>query len=222
MFMKTSTQLPLDLRYYGGHRKGAGRPKTLPDELTHLPRVQINSRVPMHITIKLREGVPGLREPKFLYAFARAIRRAARKGLRVQHFSIQSNHLHLIAEADSNSALRIGMCSLLASITWALRKIFQYWGDVFTSRYHINPIRVPRLMRNVLKYVLFNYEHHCGVATFADVYSSVFSFDGARLLIGREQIGVRPRWQSVIDESLSAPGSWMQRVGWRKLRSGLK
>ena len=207
--MKNEKQLQFNFRSHGGSREGAGRPKLLIDELSHTARPLVDARVPMHITIKLRQGTPGLREPKFLYAFSKAVKRAASKGLRIQQFSIQSNHLHLVAEVDDNSSLRTGMCSLLASVIWALRKIYGYWGAVFVSRYHVNPIRVPQLMKHVLKYVLFNRDHHCGPAAFSDVYSSVFAFHYARVLVGREPIGVRPRWQPLIEASLSEAQSWM-------------
>jgi len=48
---------------WGGPRKGAGRKPNGPRAgVSHLSRAPLASRYPVHVTMRLRDGLPGLRE----------------------------------------------------------------------------------------------------------------------------------------------------------------
>ena len=202
---------------HGGSRKGAGRKKSIANEPEHTRRESIDEKTAMHISFKLIRQAPCLRTPGFMKAFARILFNAKLKGLRVQHYTIESNHIHLIAEATDNRSLSCGMMSLTASITWALRRIFMYHGKVFTERYHLHALRNPTEMRNSLRYVLFNHARHTGSAFFADAYSSIFAFADAHVFINGS-VGKKPPWFELIARNLTESRSWMQRCGWRKAK----
>jgi REP element-mobilizing transposase RayT len=71
--------------------------------------------------VRLREGLPTLRRKETRDAVARAFAAGRdRFGFRLTQFSLQSNHLHLIAEACDRQALSLGMQGLLVRVARAL------------------------------------------------------------------------------------------------------
>ena len=130
-------QTELPFRQHGGARKGAGR-KAKGDRagVAHRQRSALAMRHPAHVTLKLRPGLPPLRRREeraaILAAFARG---KDRFGFRLAHFTIQNDHLHLIAEAADRVALRRGLQGLAIRIARALNKLWQRRGKVFADRY---------------------------------------------------------------------------------------
>ena len=214
--MAKETQLAFQFLHHGGFRKKSGRKRRNENDPVHRKRVHVDAKTPAHVTLKLIEQVPNLRTPRFIREFARAVKRAQHFGLCVQHFTIESNHIHFIAETDSNLEMSRALISLKTSIAWALRKIFMFHGRVFVGRYHMRAIRTPTEMRRLLKYVLFNHAHHCKTEVFAGVYSSVFAFAQAEMLVMKQLKGRPPYWQAEIKNCLSDARSWMQAKGWMR------
>ena len=69
---------------------------------------------PVHVTMRLREGLPSMREPVLFRELRRRIADANRSPklrdvFRVVHFSVQDNHVHMIVEAHDPSALSRGV-----------------------------------------------------------------------------------------------------------------
>ena len=83
-------------------KKGAGRPKKGKyASQRHKVRPEITRHQPLLITARIQRGSASLRRGKIYQAIRRALRRAiGRADFRVVHFSIQANHLHMVAEAD--------------------------------------------------------------------------------------------------------------------------
>ena len=76
-----------------------------------MQRERLSRHHPVHVTVRLRPGLPSLRRAGLLHvlemAFARSNERVAEHGLRIVHFAILSNHVHLIVEArDARSLSR--------------------------------------------------------------------------------------------------------------------
>ena len=218
--MARETQLAFTFRSHGGFRKKAGRKRRNESDPIHRKREPVDAKTPVHVTLKFIRQVPNLRTPKFIREFARAIKRAQSFGLRVQHFALESNHIHFIAEADSNHDITKGLISLKTSIAWAFKRIFLFHGRIFVGRYHMRALRTPTEMRRVLRYVLFNHAHHCKTEDFADVYSTVFAFRAVDVLIGKQLIGRPAYWQTEIANCLAEARSWMQAKGWMRGLSG--
>src|SRR5690242_13982764 len=114
-------QLRLPLKSWGGKRRGAGRPTAgARAGVSHLRRPDVAHRHPVHVTLRLREGLGYLRGWRRRQAIEDALREAkARFGLRIVHYSIQGMHLHLLVEVDDRKALTRGIQGL--SIRIALR-----------------------------------------------------------------------------------------------------
>ncbi|MGE3760999.1 MAG: transposase, partial [Kofleriaceae bacterium] len=86
-----------------------------------------------------------------------ALRAGERDTFRVVHVSIQSNHLHLLIEAEDAEAIARGMQRFQSMAARALNKVLGRKGKVFAYRYHRVDITTPRQMRCALAYVLNNW-----------------------------------------------------------------
>ncbi len=137
---------------HGGRRPGAGRPRRHSAGVAHAKREVVSARTPVHINFKL---FAGLRNKESLRCLRRALTRARSHGLRVLHYSVQSNHVHLIAEAKDNSVLTRSMRALTISYSKGLGR-----GRLQIERYHLRVLRSVREARNAILYVLFNQQRH--------------------------------------------------------------
>ena len=217
-------QLTLDaVRYHsgrGGPRHGAGRPRGTRPRVLHRPRQRIVARVPVHVTIRLRGGIPTLRQPRFVRRFRTSLGEACiRHGFRVVHYSIQRDHVHLLIEAQNNRSIACGMKSVGARIGKLANRLFQRSGKVLDGRYHLRPLRTPLEVRRALRYVLLNHRHHaaqrrgrhrsndCAPAA-PDPASSGRWFDGWRS-------ATAPPKSADVREVATAR-TWLLQIGWRR------
>ena len=75
----------------------------------HRRRDRLEARIPQHVTIRLRRGLPSLRQPRFVRLFRVSLSQACvRHGFRVVHYSIQRDHVHLLIEAQDNVSISCG------------------------------------------------------------------------------------------------------------------
>ena len=202
-------QLELWTNRRGGKRKGAGR-KSADGEhrLRHVKRAKFNKSQPLHITIKLVKGLPSLRRNAEHGVVRGALADSReRYGMRLVHFTIQRDHLHLIVEAPNREAVTRGMQSFLVRLTKRLNKLWNRSGAILRERYHDEVIKTPKQMRNVLRYVLQNHRHH-GIATPfpVDPLSSAFAFDG-----WKDAPFPRASLPTVV-----TPSGWLLTTGWQK------
>jgi len=155
-------QLVMKLPIRGGKRKGAGRkPKGEKAGVSHLRRPQFPARHPVHVTMRMRPGVGFLRGFSRKRAIEDALRAAKERfGVRVVHYSIQGNHLHLIVEADDPSAFSRAMQGLAIRLARSLNRLARRTGKVFTDRFHSFVLKSLRQVANAVRYVLENVRHH--------------------------------------------------------------
>ena len=167
----------------GGKRAGAGRPRKLPGRVPHAPRARLSRHRPVHVTLRLRSGLPRLRRRDEYRALRRAFDGGRERfGFRLIQYSVQADHLHLIAEADGERSLARGIQGLSVRIARALNRLWRRRGKLFLERYHAHVLRTPLEVRRALVYVLQNARKHGGwlVRGAPDPYSSAGSFDGWR------------------------------------------
>src|SRR4249920_711182 len=199
---------------WGGKRRGAGRkPKGERAGVSHAKRPALASRYPVLVTMRLCAGLPSLRYNDSHAVLMSAFESGTRESFRVIEYSIQSNHLHLIVEAEDEGALGRGMIGLTVRIARGLNKLWGRRGSVFSDRYHARILRTPREVRNALVYVLMNArKHNAWRVLRADPYSSGAWFEG---------------WSSSASEHaapsnlaqsrsrfLARPRTWLLSVGW--------
>jgi len=209
---------------WGGRRENAGR-KNNTKTVNHMRRPTISLNRPMHITMRLKKDLPNLRQKRTLAAFARRVHRAKDFGLHVLHFSLQSNHLHMIVEATTRRQLANGLRSLGGSFGKYLRRRKGGTGAIFHGRYHLRVITSARQMRNTLRYVLLNHAKHQRMIEHLDFFSSGFLFKNWRKLLGGKLntiiateikiIGERNLPHDLWQACVSPPRSWIARYGWQ-------
>jgi REP element-mobilizing transposase RayT len=202
---------------WGGKRRGAGR-KNKTGLVNHAKREHVDLKKPLHITIALKKDTVNLRTRETLEAFRKAVGEARVFGLYVIHFSLQSNHLHMIVEAKNSEALGRGMKSFGARLGKSLRKIIGGRGSVFAGRYDLNVLKSPTEMKHALAYVLLNASKHFKLIEHIDDFSSGYAFKEWRALMGRKMNNLMREQLSltkVFFEELSEPRSWLCREGWK-------
>jgi REP element-mobilizing transposase RayT len=134
----------------------------------------------------------------------------SRDGFRITDWSVQGDHIHLIAEAQDNPALARGVQGFCVRVARGLNGLLERRGPVFVDRYHARILATPREVRNCVAYVLQNARHH-GVALGKgqpDPCSSWQSFDGWRTLPVAARDGE--------PVATAPPRTWLRRVGWRR------
>jgi len=156
---------------WGGKRAGAGRKRVLPGKtrIAHRKREVVPARVPAHVTMRIERGLPTLRTRRVFTALARAFWGAQGKfGMRLVHFSVQSNHMHLIVEGVNGTAMK----GLGVRVARGLNRVLGRSGRVIEDHYHAHALRTPAEVRNAVRYVRRNHEKHTGVVG-VDEFSSV-------------------------------------------------
>jgi REP element-mobilizing transposase RayT len=159
---RATNQLPLGFPEWGGARPGAGRkPSGERPRNRHAARSRFPARHPVHVTLRLAHGLPSLRSTRAHRVLAEALARGAeRPCFRIVEYSAQSNHLHLVCEADGREHLARGIQGLCVRIARSLNRLWGRGGRVFDERYHDHVLRTPREVRNALAYVLTNARRH--------------------------------------------------------------
>ncbi|TAJ11772.1 MAG: hypothetical protein EPO68_14185, partial [Planctomycetota bacterium] len=176
------SELPFAASGWGGRRRGAGRkPKGERALHPHVRRPERNSRHPLHVTSRIHGGLPSLRQARAHALLLSTLRAGADQfGFRLVEFSVQSNHLHLIVEADDRIALTRGTRALLVRLARNLNRLWCRRGAVFADRYHAHELKSPAEVRRALAYVLHNARRHGALGAGIDPFSSGPWFDGFR------------------------------------------
>ena len=186
-----------------------------------------SSKHPLHITLRLREGLPNLRTRKGAQIVKNAIEGSQRSGIRVVHFSILSNHLHLFVECKDRQALYNSMKSFTARLgihlrRWANKNTIGYfdkkgWG-IFRGRYDVPVLKTAQEVKNGLKYVLLNPAKRFKKAPYIDKFSSAVLFQDWKRLLG-QKLSRPPQTKTLsrrLNSFLSPPKLWLSRSGWMR------
>jgi putative transposase len=211
---------------HGGRRAGAGRKsnraKGLRSRVPHGRRSALTRHTPVHVTLRVVPEVGRLRR---LDCY-RAVRGAMAKmfvrleSFRICQVSIQSNHVHLIVEANDRDALSRGMTGFQVSAARRLNAALgrrlgvRRRGSVFADRYHDEPLTSPTQVRNALVYVINNWRRHGedrGSHLPLDPFATGRTFDGFA-----EHRQPLPWGPSDEPLPIAFPTSWLLSTGWRK------
>jgi REP-associated tyrosine transposase len=196
---------------WGGVRKGAG-PKPRGDRpcVSHRTRDGLERRLPAQVTLRVKQGLRSLRGLReFAVLRGAMVAGCEREGFRLVHFSVQSNHVHLLVEGDCRSSLLRGLQGLAVRMPRSLNRLWKRFGKVFADRFHDRILRSPTEVWNALRYVLCNARKHGAWTSRSrpDPMSSAPWFDG---------------WlETSADPAESAPASrartWLLNDGWRRI-----
>jgi REP element-mobilizing transposase RayT len=200
-------QLSLTLKTWGGRREGAGRkPSGATAGVPHRSRPPHDRRHSLHVTLRAVAGLPPLRSRHLFSWIQKALTAASQRTFRVVHFSVQSNHVHLLVEADGARVLSRGMQGLGIRLARTVNRLLARRGSVWRDRFHARALPTPREVRNALVYVLMNWRKHRPSARGIDPCSSGRWFAG---------------WRSAPPASgepapVARARTWLLAVGWRR------
>jgi REP element-mobilizing transposase RayT len=155
-------------RTHGGKRAGAGRkPRGKRASERHKARPKHDPRHPVHVTMRVVADVSSLRRrDMYMQLRESTIVSAKREDFRIVHMSIQSNHLHLIVEAEHAEALSKGMQGFSISAAKRINAAItehtgvRRRGKVVADRFHARALTTPRAVRHAIAYVLSNWRRH--------------------------------------------------------------
>jgi REP element-mobilizing transposase RayT len=195
-------QLGFEFRTWGGKRAGAGRkPAGARPGVCHGPRPELPRRLPIHVTLRMAPEVYNLRSRRSFRIIERGLRLAAdRFDVRITSFSVQGNHIHLLVEAASRSALGRAVKGLSIRIAKGLNRMMHRKGRVLGDRYHAHVLRTPTEVKRAIVYIRDNAKKHAAErgeiysAGYVDPYSSA----------GAPQV------------ALPAAQTWLLREGWKR------
>ncbi|MCP5039386.1 MAG: hypothetical protein GY944_00065 [bacterium] len=204
-------QLELDWKKWGGYRRGSGRkPDGERGGVAHRERLEFSHRCPVHVTLRVADGIESLRKGPLLVALHGCFERSENEDFRVCQFSVQENHVHLLVEANGKGALSSGMQGLSTSIARTMNRELGRKGRFFADRYHARVLATPTEVRNALVYVLHNAKHHGKRYRGVDPFSSGWWFDW----IDSTPIENPP--------PIASPRTWLLSKGWQKAGGRLR
>ena len=155
----------------------------------------------LHITLRMAPHVYNLRSRRSFKVIEAALWIGGdRFEVRIVHFSVQGNHLHLIVEAPNRRALARAIQGLSIRIAKGLNRMMGLSGRVFDDRYHAHVLHTPTEVRHAVHYVLNNARKHAAQrgATYSPGYVDRYSSAGA------------------LDLELPAAQTWLLREGWKR------
>jgi REP element-mobilizing transposase RayT len=98
----------------------------------------------MHVTVRVRRGLPSMRRRAEYAALREAFAKTCEgDAFRLLHYSVQHDHVHMIVEASDRGAVARALQGLLISIAKRLNWIWRRRGTVFGDRYHDRLLRTP-------------------------------------------------------------------------------
>ena len=191
-------------------------PRVVPPRTTiaHRARPFHDRHLPVLVTWKVLPGLPSLRWLPAAGAIGKALRRTTerhaqrRTSFRIVHFSLQSDHIHLLVEAGSKTTLARGLVGLAVAIARAFNMIAKRTGQLFKERYHARALSTPKEVRHAIVYVLQNHLHHRPSRHLVDECSSARWFTGWK----------QPLPVPDTPPPTASPRTWLLRAGW--LRHG--
>ena len=223
---KKQRQTEILFRNHGGARRGAGRKRVAPKaRVLHRPRTRLTGREPVLVTLTTQRTASNLRGRRAMERIVRSLSRAKeRLGVRIVHYSVQRDHLHLIVEAEDTRSLSRAMQGLSVRIAKALNRALGRRGRVFADRFHDRVLTSPRQVRHALAYVLCNARKHAvappirggAAGSWVDPCSSARAFEGSNRKVS---VAGYPTGYSGDDVAIAAtatPRVWLVRIGWRR------
>ena len=197
--------------------------------VVHETREAHDWRHPVHVSMHRVKLAPSLRSERVYQAIVTQLARVKTQGVRVVHYSVQHDHLHLIVEGQDRHDVSNQMRKLFSRIALAVNGVAKRRGSLFRDRHHRRELTSPRATRSALVYVLFNERKHSfqnggpiseATLTELDDKSSVAWLTGwaANARPPPETLArLRARY---VEAPVSTPLTWLASTGWRKQGGG--
>jgi REP element-mobilizing transposase RayT len=148
----------------------------------HRVRPAHHERHPMHVTMRRVPNLPSFRQQRVGELVLRQMRRLNDEHFQIVHFSIQTNHVHLIVEGRDHETVTRKLWSLMVSFAKRLNAMLgSRRGKVWADRHYRRDVVGSREMNAVLRYVFNNAKKHGEIPAHVimlDPYSTAWTFDG--------------------------------------------
>ncbi len=156
----------------------------------------------------------------------KAIVNSQKYDLKILHFSVQSNHIHLIIEVESSEILTSAMKSFCRTLSGKIRANSKHKvSKIFKHRHHTHTLKTPREVKLALKYVLMNGAKHLEKLPFIDLFSSSSLFQqwaqlfdqkiADKLQLQSEKIKEKyHQYAATLEELTYQSATWLGSVGW--------
>jgi putative transposase len=154
------------------------------------------------VTLRAGAQVGSLREPSAFRALHGALALST-GAVRVLHFSVQHDHVHLLVESDAPSRFARAVQGLAIRAARAVNRVLGRADAVWSDRYHARALKTPREVRHALVYVLQNWRKHGHRERGFDPCSSAKRFEG---------------WKgfAAVEKAVTRARTWLARWGWRR------
>jgi REP element-mobilizing transposase RayT len=148
---------PAQWRQVARLERGGRKPSGVP----HRKRATIVGSGGVHVTWKLVEGIPSLRQARMLDELVKCFRAAKERfELNLIGYTVMENHLHLIVGAKSDDSLRRGLQGLGIRVARAVNRVFKRTGKVFRERFFARALRTQRAVFYAYRYAVQNARKH--------------------------------------------------------------
>ena len=164
--IRTNTQLSLI------NIKRAGRPAKVDKGIRHTKRLTFTKPSAFHLTIKVKDNKADIKNKRILKCLHHAIKRARFQGLRILHYTLEYNHVHLVIESTHHSELHKGMQAFGISFAKQINKYKRLKGTVYKHRYHQRILKTKREFKHAILYVFRNGIKHKRATSKIDPFNS--------------------------------------------------
>ena len=195
----------------------------------HVTREAHAERCPVHVTMRRVAMAPSFRSERVSNAIMHQLARAGRagSGIRVVHFSIQDDHLHLMLEGTNAQDLSRQAQKLFSRIALAVNAVVGRRGSLFRDRHHRHELKTPTEVRRALVYILFNSRKHAGADSVGNPSSGIFRwFDPLTSAAWFDawsadsspppEAAPRVRERFGPSDPVTKPRSWLAHRGWQR------
>jgi putative transposase len=160
-------------------------------------------------TLRIASDIPSLRSSRRFALIRKCFAKAkVRTGMRLVEFTVLSNLLHLIVEADTSTELSRGMQGLCVRLARVLNEALKRSGRIFADHFHSEILRSPTQLVNAIRYVLDNAARHYGRTIVGDAFSSAAE-ENAEVLVKPSGWLLRSGWarapRALLDRLLRSP-----------------
>jgi len=208
---RSPRQQQLVFRSWGGVRRRQRRREPRKGGVLHRARPFHVERHPVHITMRADGWLPSLRRQVVFREIVRVLPKTAREWFRIVHFSVQTDHLHMLVEARDKVSLSRGAAGAAIRLARAINRLLGRRGSVWSDRYHARPLATPREARNALVYVIMNWKKHIHGTRGADPFSSAWWLEGWKV-----PPSAGPPHPLPTDPPVEEPRTWLLKTGWRR------
>jgi hypothetical protein len=193
----------------------------------HVARPAHDARHPVHVTMRRVRLGPSFRAELVRRVIEAELYAVKKRKVRVVHYSIQDNHLHLMVEGTDRGDLGRQMKLLFSRIAMTVNRVARRAGKLFVERHHRHELATPTEVRRALVYILFNdRKHHArsrrAITTLDEASSAIWVTDWSPTSAPTAESLSQRRASYPNGPPITRPETWLASIGWRRAGGPLR